>query len=510
MTKIFDATLSKALESFVQADMRGVKMMKQEADSQTVAAEQMFSKYITGKPTLSDNKNDDGGEAHGSPPPKNAFSKLWRREATGGSGSRGSHHGGGDPALDKAIAAANWRLNLEEIRLNQATAELKRFQFTKLLLDVKNRRNLELSEGAVASAGAMQNFFRSSLDRMGGSISTMSRIEERQREARQAHQKIEMPVWLERMNLIVKVLSTFQGSAAEASQVAYAVAAGDPLLIDKQTTNIDALEQETKMWEVPSILAKSSRYRREAPTGVIHEGWLYQKVSSILSMNAWKRRWFMLRKDGIYCLESSAELKKENTGHSTTKVKICDVVLCTVREIPNDSTGRFRFELITPRQKPLTLMAPGPTEMETWTRYIRRGVEKQLVHGNPENDQLYKNIGKLKKDRRSTEINMTVFQKESPLSMENNLTESFEEEGSEVEDEDDDASPLVKMVLEENNTCADCGKSKPDWVSLNLGILVCLECSGVHRSLGVHVSKVRSKRHLLGRLCHRFLHTDDV
>ena len=32
----------------------------------------------------------------------------------------------------------------------------------------------------------------------------------------------------------------------------------------------------------------------------------------------------------------------------------------------------------------------------------------------------------------------------------------------------------------------------PDWASINLGILVCIECSGIHRSLGVHVSKVRS------------------
>ncbi|OIW18264.1 hypothetical protein TanjilG_20319 [Lupinus angustifolius] len=43
-----------------------------------------------------------------------------------------------------------------------------------------------------------------------------------------------------------------------------------------------------------------------------------------------------------------------------------------------------------------------------------------------------------------------------------------------------------------NDKCADCGKPEPDWASLNLGILVCIECSGIHRNLGVHISKVRS------------------
>jgi Arf-GAP/GTPase/ANK repeat/PH domain-containing protein 1/3 len=34
--------------------------------------------------------------------------------------------------------------------------------------------------------------------------------------------------------------------------------------------------------------------------------------------------------------------------------------------------------------------------------------------------------------------------------------------------------------------------SDPDWASLNLGVLMCIECSGVHRQLGSHISRVRS------------------
>lgn len=41
-----------------------------------------------------------------------------------------------------------------------------------------------------------------------------------------------------------------------------------------------------------------------------------------------------------------------------------------------------------------------------------------------------------------------------------------------------------------NDACADCGASDPDWASLNLGILLCIECSGVHRNMSVQISKV--------------------
>jgi Putative GTPase activating protein for Arf len=43
-----------------------------------------------------------------------------------------------------------------------------------------------------------------------------------------------------------------------------------------------------------------------------------------------------------------------------------------------------------------------------------------------------------------------------------------------------------------NQYCVDCGAMNPDWASITYGTLLCLQCSGKHRSYGVQVSFVRS------------------
>eukprot|EP01039_Chlorochromonas_danica_P002523 gene2523-2764_t len=59
----------------------------------------------------------------------------------------------------------------------------------------------------------------------------------------------------------------------------------------------------------------------------------------------------------------------------------------------------------------------------------------------------------------------------------------------------DTQKKLQKLInLSSNRTCADCGEVDPAWASLGFGIFICLNCAGYHRSLGVHITKVRSVR----------------
>ncbi|XP_047183667.1 arf-GAP with SH3 domain, ANK repeat and PH domain-containing protein 1 isoform X2 [Scophthalmus maximus] len=63
---------------------------------------------------------------------------------------------------------------------------------------------------------------------------------------------------------------------------------------------------------------------------------------------------------------------------------------------------------------------------------------------------------------------------------------------------EDGLEDLTKAIIEDvlrmpgNEVCCDCGAVEPKWLSTNLGILTCIECSGIHREMGVHISRIQS------------------
>ncbi|XP_054620933.1 arf-GAP with SH3 domain, ANK repeat and PH domain-containing protein 1 isoform X4 [Dunckerocampus dactyliophorus] len=84
------------------------------------------------------------------------------------------------------------------------------------------------------------------------------------------------------------------------------------------------------------------------------------------------------------------------------------------------------------------------------------------------------------------------------------LTNSKEEalnmafRGEQTTGGEDGLEDLTKAIIEDvlrmpgNELCCDCGAADPKWLSTNLGILTCIECSGIHREMGVHISRIQS------------------
>lgn len=228
-------------------------------------------------------------------------------------------------------------------------------------------------------------------------------------------------------------------------------------------------------------------------------GYLYKKSSHSMRP-VWSRRFFHLSFPTLqyYTME----------GKNNSSTVTIDLRLCTVK-IPTDPLPERRnvFEIVCP-QKTYTLQTETDREFILWTERLQAAIQRAInegIGGNSNDtgngtDNGNGNKGRIhfedKEKRQRKWIGASSKSEKSSLGRGSLIYETLSSyiPGHAVEAPLDQATRKALQQIPGNNQCADCGQEEPEWASLSLGILICIQCSGIHRSLGVHISKVRSLR----------------
>ncbi|XP_069371592.1 LOW QUALITY PROTEIN: arf-GAP with SH3 domain, ANK repeat and PH domain-containing protein 2b [Paralichthys olivaceus] len=130
-----------------------------------------------------------------------------------------------------------------------------------------------------------------------------------------------------------------------------------------------------------------------------------------------------------------------------------------------------------------------PAKLNLLTCQVKRNPEEKRSFDLFSHDRTYHFQAE---DEAECQVWVSVLQN----SKEEALNQAFK--GNQDEGENNIVQELTKSIVVEvkrmsgNDGCCDCGASGPTWLSTNLGVVICIECSGIHREMGVHYSRIQS------------------
>ncbi|VDK21150.1 unnamed protein product [Anisakis simplex] len=192
-----------------------------------------------------------------------------------------------------------------------------------------------------------------------------------------------------------------------------------------------------------------------------------------------------------------------------------DLKLCLVRPAPSNVERACCFELVTPTKSHL-LQADSDTLCNAWMRALQRTIH----HLHESDDSVIESTKTLLQttladcdwnnpdesegtSANGNDNNMDTAKTTSDKHVKHQSHSSAQQNQHQQQQQQNISLPSTSTkekgsFLSElrripgNDKCADCGADAPKWASINIGVLLCIECCGIHRSFGVQISKIRS------------------
>jgi hypothetical protein len=168
---------------------------------------------------------------------------------------------------------------------------------------------------------------------------------------------------------------------------------------------------------------------------------------------------------------------------------VCENILANIRELKNYDLP-FCFEVSYANFRSTIVQAEGSKDYAAWIQALRSGIERSLVSGVPRTHSEGARVARISASEAQNPGAATASPSKAKSSGESDGRPPSASVGA--ANNRSVIRPLVAKIMSQSPQCAECTRANPEWVSLNLGCLVCIDCSGVHRSMGVHISKMRS------------------
>ena len=192
-----------------------------------------------------------------------------------------------------------------------------------------------------------------------------------------------------------------------------------------------------------------------------HAGYLWKQSST--QKRKWQKRWFVINNGELQYFKTAEKAMNYFKPKGSDKNNIIDlknrkeyignIGVCQVSKVIIDK-HKYVLSVTTPSsQRTYLLKAINTTEYDQWF-YCLSSQTKRLIF-----------------DRASV---------------------TTEEKKQDEEQINDIKKKLLIEIQDNNQYCADCNALNPEWVSINLGVIICINCCSIHRSLGSHITKMRS------------------